>query len=79
MKVVILAEGYGTRISEGSIFNPKPMIKIGEHPMFHHINSKHGYIEITNERSLKGINLPSSVSLKTEVIVRICEIIKNLQ
>lgn len=37
MKVVILAGGYGTRISEESIFKPKPMIEIGEHPIIHHI------------------------------------------
>ena len=30
MKVVILAGGYGTRISEESAFKPKPMIEIGE-------------------------------------------------
>ncbi|WP_446899836.1 glucose-1-phosphate cytidylyltransferase [Clostridium sp. LBM24168] len=37
MKVVILAGGYGTRISEESIFRPKPMIEIGEYPIIHHI------------------------------------------
>ena len=30
MKVVILAGGFGTRISEESAFKPKPMIEIGE-------------------------------------------------
>ena len=29
MKVVILAGGFGTRISEESQFKPKPMIEIG--------------------------------------------------
>ena len=37
MKVVILAGGYGTRISEESMFRPKPMIEIGEYPILHHI------------------------------------------
>jgi glucose-1-phosphate cytidylyltransferase len=37
MKVVILAGGYGTRISEESLFKPKPMIEIGEFPIIHHI------------------------------------------
>lgn len=36
-KVVILAGGYGTRISEESIFRPKPMVEIGEFPILHHI------------------------------------------
>lgn len=30
MKVVILAGGFGTRISEESHLKPKPMIEIGE-------------------------------------------------
>lgn len=29
MKVVILAGGFGTRISEESAYKPKPMIEIG--------------------------------------------------
>ena len=29
MKVVILAGGFGTRISEESVLKPKPMIEIG--------------------------------------------------
>ena len=37
MKVVILAGGYGTRISEESAFKPKPMIEIGEMPILWHI------------------------------------------
>lgn len=37
LKVVILAGGYGTRISEESIFRPKPMVEIGEFPILHHI------------------------------------------
>lgn len=30
MKVVLLAGGFGTRISEESQYKPKPMIEIGE-------------------------------------------------
>ena len=37
MKVVILAGGYGTRISEESHLKPKPMIEIGELPIIVHI------------------------------------------
>jgi glucose-1-phosphate cytidylyltransferase len=37
MKVVILAGGYGTRISEESHLRPKPMIEIGEKPILWHI------------------------------------------
>lgn len=48
MKVVILAGGYGTRISEESAFKPKPMIEIGEMPILWHIMkgfSAQGYNE----------------------------------
>jgi len=37
MKVVILAGGLGTRISEESHLRPKPMIEIGELPILVHI------------------------------------------
>ena len=37
MKVVILAGGFGTRISEESHLRPKPMIEIGEKPILWHI------------------------------------------
>lgn len=48
MKVVILAGGYGTRISEESQFKPKPMIEIGGMPILWHIMkeySAHGFNE----------------------------------
>ena len=48
MKVVILAGGFGTRISEESEFKPKPMIEIGGMPILWHIMkeySKYGYNE----------------------------------
>lgn len=37
MKVVILAGGYGTRISEESHLKPKPMIDIGDYPILWHV------------------------------------------
>ena len=37
MKVVILAGGFGTRISEESHLKPKPMVEIGEQPILWHI------------------------------------------
>ena len=37
MKVIILAGGLGTRISEESHLKPKPMIEIGEQPILWHI------------------------------------------
>ena len=37
MKVVLLAGGFGSRISEESQFKPKPMIEIGGMPILWHI------------------------------------------
>jgi glucose-1-phosphate cytidylyltransferase len=48
MKVVLLAGGFGTRISEESHLKPKPMIEIGEMPILWHIMkeySAYGYNE----------------------------------
>ena len=48
MKVVILAGGFGTRISEESHLRPKPMIEIGGKPILWHIMktcSYYGYNE----------------------------------
>lgn len=48
MKVVILAGGFGTRISEESQFKPKPMVELGGKPILWHIMklySAYGYNE----------------------------------
>ncbi len=37
MKAVILAGGYGTRISEETAVRPKPMVEIGDKPILWHI------------------------------------------
>ena len=43
MKVVILAGGFGTRISEESQYKPKPMIEIGGKPILWHIMKEYAY------------------------------------
>ena len=43
MKVVILAGGFGTRISEESYLKPKPMIEIGDKPILWHIMKIYSY------------------------------------
>ena len=43
MKVVILAGGLGSRISEESHLKPKPMIEIGEKPILWHIMKEYSY------------------------------------
>lgn len=43
MKVVILAGGLGTRISEESYLKPKPMVEIGEQPILWHIMKEYSH------------------------------------
>lgn len=43
MKVVILAGGFGTRISEESHLKPKPMVEIGGKPIIWHIMKQFSY------------------------------------
>lgn len=57
MKVVILAGGFGTRISEHTDQLPKPMIKIGPKPIIAHIMDiyiKHGYHDFIIAAGYKG-------------------------
>lgn len=43
MKVVILAGGLGTRLSEETVVKPKPMVEIGGHPLLWHIMKHYGH------------------------------------
>jgi glucose-1-phosphate cytidylyltransferase len=43
MKVVILAGGYGTRLSEETGLRPKPMVEIGGRPILWHIMKTYSY------------------------------------
>ncbi len=57
MKVVILAGGLGTRISEESIIKPKPMVEIGGKPILWHIMkiySRFGYNDFVVCLGYKG-------------------------
>ena len=60
MKVVILAGGLGTRISEESHLKPKPMIEIGEYPIIWHIMkifSAYGFNEFIICLGYKGYKI----------------------
>ena len=57
MKVVILAGGYGTRLSEETDIKPKPMVEIGGKPILWHIMkiySHYGYNEFVICLGYKG-------------------------
>ncbi len=57
MKVVILAGGYGTRLSELTRDIPKPMVEIGGYPILWHIMqiyAAHGFNEFVVALGYKG-------------------------
>lgn len=57
MKVVMLAGGLGTRLSEETILKPKPMIEIGGMPILWHIMNiyaAHGFNEFIIALGYKG-------------------------
>ena len=60
MKIVILAGGLGTRISEESHLKPKPMIEIGERPILWHIMkiySSYGFNDFVICLGYKGYSI----------------------
>jgi len=57
MKVIILAGGFGTRLSEETDLIPKPLVKIGEKPILWHIMKQYnafGYNEFVILLGYKG-------------------------
>jgi glucose-1-phosphate cytidylyltransferase len=57
MKVVILAGGFGTRLSEETVDRPKPMVEIGGMPIIWHIMkhySTHGFDDFVICLGYKG-------------------------
>lgn len=48
MKAVILAGGYGTRISEESLVKPKPLVEICDKPILWHIMKIYSYYGIND-------------------------------
>ena len=54
MKVVILAGGFGTRITEESHLKPKPMIGIGERPILWHIMKEYSHYGFNEFRICLG-------------------------
>tara|TARA_Y100000022_G_C13242975_1_gene373350 strand:- start:42 stop:818 length:777 start_codon:yes stop_codon:yes gene_type:complete len=54
MKALILAGGFGTRLSEETDIKPKPMLQIGEYPIIWHIMKTYSYYGINDFVILLG-------------------------
>lgn len=57
MKVVVLAGGFGTRLTEETEVRPKPMVEIGGHPILWHIMrhyAQHGFKEFFVALGFRG-------------------------
>ena len=57
MKVLVLAGGFGSRLSEETDLKPKPMVEIGGYPILWHIMkvySSHGFNEFVILLGYKG-------------------------
>ena len=76
MKAVILAGGYGTRISEESDLKPKPMIEIGGKPILWHIlkiysnyniNDKEIHIRCSEGRCVRPLYTVSKLTGKLNI------------
>ena len=48
MKAVLLAGGLGTRISEETIYKPKPMVEIGGRPIIWHVMKMYSHFGIND-------------------------------
>ncbi|MDG4849286.1 glucose-1-phosphate cytidylyltransferase [Peribacillus frigoritolerans] len=80
MKVVILAGGFGTRISEESRLIPKPLIQIGEYPILWHIMkiySTYGYNDFIICLGYKGYKIKDYLLnyflYKSDITVDFCK------
>lgn len=59
MKVIILAGGFGTRLSEYTEITPKPMVKVGDKPIIMHIMNH--YAEYGHKDFLIALGYKSSI------------------
>jgi glucose-1-phosphate cytidylyltransferase len=71
MQVVILAGGFGTRLSEETDLIPKPMVRIGDIPILHHIMN---YYSAFGHK-----DFVVALGYKANVIIEYFETTKNLE
>ena len=78
MKVVILAGGYGTRISEETGVKPKPMVNIGAHPILWHIMKIYSHYGFNDFIICMGYRGEVIVDYFTNFFLRSCDVAFDL-
>ena len=71
MKVVILAGGFGTRLSEYTTKIPKPMVKINGKPILIYIMehyAKYGFTEKLKSPSTQRPSTPNAIALSLLIL-----------
>ncbi|MDR3266619.1 MAG: glucose-1-phosphate cytidylyltransferase [Tannerella sp.] len=79
MKVVILAGGLGTRLSEETDIRPKPMVEIGGHPILWHIMKIYSYYGFNDFVILTGYKSHIIKNYFINYYTRYSDIIVNLE
>jgi len=74
MKVVILAGGYGTRISEETGIKPKPMVHIGAQPILWHIMKTYSHYGFNDFIICLGYKGEVIIDYFTNFFLRSCDV-----
>lgn len=78
MKVLILAGGLGTRLSEETGLKPKPMIEIGGHPILWHIMKLYSYYGFNDFVVLTGYKSHIIKDYFIHYYTRYCDVTVNM-
>jgi glucose-1-phosphate cytidylyltransferase len=79
MKVVVLAGGYGTRLSEETMIRPKPMVEIGGRPILWHIMKFYAHFGLRDFLVLGGYKIEQIRSYFLNYRVNKCDFTIDLQ
>jgi glucose-1-phosphate cytidylyltransferase len=78
MKIIILAGGFGTRLSEETDLKPKPMVEIGGHPVLWHIMKVYSHYGFNDFVILTGYKSHIIKDYFINYYTRYCDITVNM-
>lgn len=79
MKAVLLAGGFGTRLSEETTVTPKPMVEVGGRPLLWHIMKIYAHYGIREFVILGGYKVEYIRSYFLNYMARTCDLSINLR